>query len=255
MVRVERDALDAGLLVTLSLSGSVSGTIRAYASRYPDVDPESPNDATHITELPVAGAFPSIKVSMLRSGYWFVWLSDDDGYTGPFGVSATMIEDEWLVATGKSLRDRVESFRPMLNAILRRRFPNHDGLFTVSYGFADNKIDAPFVVVTKPVVRPEPYILGGTFRYRIECGIVAVVSKAADETDETDLAANIGMALTRVLNLPRYNAMELPGGCQLTDCRVQEASASMQPAPVGRGYLWYATAVMRWSGELLNTGL
>lgn len=255
MVHVDAASLHSGLLVNLTLSGSANGTLRAYVSRYADIDPDDPAQAVYISEVPISGTFPNLQIVLGDSGFWFLWLRDDDGLSDPFPMDAVLLYDEWMTAVGKALTARVELYRPLLDAHLRKRFPDTTGVFDVVFGFANNKVNVPFVVVTKPALRPERVALGGVWNNRIEMVISIACTRASDETDETEVAANCGTALARVLNLPRHATLEIPGGCILSLCQATEVTAEMVPSPVESGYAWFSIAMVRWSGELLNTGL
>lgn len=249
MIYVDSSALQSGLAVTLNLSGAAVGSLSVRASRYPTQDLDGP----YVEVVAHTGTFPTVVATMPDTGFWYVWVYDDDGPSAAHGVDAVLQENLWLTECGNALRDRLEAHRLEFDAHLRRLHPS-GRTFAFTHGFGSSEVMAPFVVVTSPEVTPEPVALGGTYQYQFRFKISLVCTRSTDETDETAVSSALGMLCARILNRPAYNTLDLAGGCQLSFCRATSVKSEMVPTPDGEGTSWFAIAMVGWQGDLLYGG-
>lgn len=239
------DASSGGVYrVATQLSGSLSGTLVITASRYP-----SKSLGSTITPT-FTGTFPTVTATLPGNGYWYIWLQDNDGETGPFGVGALLTCNPWLVSVGQAVRDILVSNKPRIDHVLQLFHPESE-ITTIEYGFANSQVNAPFIVVTAPRVESEPVALSNTYEYRFALTIAIVTARANDETDETSGAAAVVQEISRILNQRAYSTIPLCDGCTLYFGHASSGKAEMIMTPVQDGYLWFAVGDVSWTGNLL----
>jgi hypothetical protein len=241
------DASSGGVFrAALQLSGVANGAIVVTASRYPS---KTLALSTYITPT-LTGTFPTITATLPGGGYWYFWLQDGDGETGPFGVDALLLCNPWLVSVGEAVRDILVANKSRLDRVLQLFHPEVE-ITTIEYGFANSQVNAPFIVVTAPRVESEPVALSNTYEYRYALTIAVVTARANDETDETKGAAALVQEIARILNQPGYSTIPLCDGCKLYFGHVSGGKAEMMTVPVQDGYLWFAVGDLSWSGNLM----
>lgn len=239
------DVTSAGVpRIQLNLSGTNNGAITVKVSRYPSLTVGSYSTPT------VSGTFPAITVAPGGVGFWYVWISDTNGETGPYGVAALLSCNPWMVSVGHAVRDILIANKPRLDAVLSLYHPD-SSITSIEYGFANSQVNAPFIVVTAPRVESEIAAINATYEYRFSLTIALVTARANDETDETDGAAAMVQEVTRILNQPGYSTFPLCDGCQVYFGHANGGRAEMTVVPVQDGYLWFAVGDVSWGGNLL----
>jgi len=239
------DASSGGTFrIAMQLSGTPNGAVTTTVSRYP-----SKTVGSYATPT-VTGTFPTLTATVSGGGYWYVWLSDSDGETGPFGVSALLTCSPWLVSIGESVRNILVANKSRIDAVLQLFHPDAE-INSIEYGFSNSQVNAPFIVVTAPRVESEPVALSNTYEYRFGLTIAVVTARANDETDETKGAAAVVQEISRILNQVGYSTINLCDGCTAYFCHASGGKAEMTVVPVQDGYLWFAVGDISWSGNLL----
>lgn len=230
--------------VQMQLSGVLSGPLVVKASRYPV------QSAGNYITATTTGSFPTVTATVPSAGFWYFWLGDNDGETGPFGVGVLATCSPWLVGVGNAVRDILIENKPRIDHMLQMYHPDAS-ITTIEYGFSNSQVNAPFIVVTAPKFTSQVVAMPNTYEYGFALTIAVVTARANDETDETSGAAAVVQEISRILNQPYYSTRNLCDGCALYFCHASGGKAEMIATPVQDGYMWFAVGDISWSGNLL----
>lgn len=235
--------------VDVTLNGAPSGAVTLYASRTPDL-------STARIVL-YTGSAPTLRVSLPSADLWYLWARDAIGVAGteadpsaPLAVLAGNVLPFDVAALGGALAALLLAHKPGLEAALRSIHPSAT-LKYVQYGF-DGDIDRyPSILVGEPSWSAQPIGMPVTWEYTVRTKILCLTSFSTDETNELGYCARFAGVVTRLLNLPAYQRIDLPTGGSWYGSNARQGEARI--AVYDDGSKFCGTGTVEWTAQMLLT--